>query len=96
MILPYHGGCKEKNIWYNTGKKERKKMKMRFEFDTDEVSVLLVSLIRRRINVKDLIGIVETPESVQAYTKELAIVESMLDKVIPGCVESIKKTENVA
>lgn len=71
-------------------------MKMRFEFDTDEVSVLLVSLIRRRINVKDLIGIVETPESVQAYTKELAIVESMLDKVIPGCVESIKKTENVA
>lgn len=69
---------------------------MKFEFSTEEVSVLLTSLIRRRINVKDLIGIVETPASVQEYTKELAIVESMLDKVIPGCVDAIKKTENVA
>lgn len=69
---------------------------MKFEFSTEEVSVLLTSLIRRRINVMDLIGIVETPESVNAYTKELATVEAMLDKVIPGCVEAIKKTEKAS
>lgn len=66
---------------------------MKFEFDNEEVSVLLLSLIRRRINVKELMSISQLADTVELYTKELSTVEGMLDKVIPGCVEAIKKTE---
>ena len=66
---------------------------MKFEFDTDEVSVLLLSLISRRISVKGLLEVVDRPKSIEMYTSELVTVESMMNKVVPGCVEAIKKSE---
>lgn len=65
---------------------------MKFDFDTEEMNVLLISLIRRRITIKNIVDGGPSP----IYTKELQTVESLLEKLFPGSLKTIQLTEKVA
>ena len=69
---------------------------MKFEFTAEEFGVLVMSLIRRRTDVQELMKAVLTDNSIASYTRELEVVEAMLEKVSPGSVEVIRKTEKAA
>ena len=63
---------------------------MKFDFSADEMSVLLHSLIARRNRLK---SIIDGRES-SIYGRDLRTVESVMDKLFPGSVESIELTED--
>lgn len=69
---------------------------MKIDFTAEEFGVLMMSLIRRRTDVQGLMKVVLTPNSIVSYTKELEVVEAMLEKVSPGSVEVIRQTEKVS
>ena len=69
---------------------------MKFDFDNEEIGVLIMSLIRRRTNVMDLAKAVSSSSSVEGYVKEKEIVEGLLEKLSPGCVEIVRKADKVS
>ena len=69
---------------------------MKFDFNNEEMGVLMMSLIRRRTNVMELVKMVSSPSSVEGYTQELQIVEGLLEKFSPGSMEVIRKADKAA
>lgn len=62
-----------------------------YDFNNEEMSVLLVSLVGRRENIIGLLNIPKMSESFyKGYNQEMRVVESMMEKFFPGSVERIK------
>lgn len=68
---------------------------MKIDFTAEEHDVLFTSLIRSRIKIQEMLKIV-SDESVASYTRELHVVEAMMEKVSPGSVDMIRLTEKAA
>lgn len=64
---------------------------MKFDFNGDEMSVLLMSLIQRRTNVLGLLERVQSESCILSYRAELHTVENLLEKFFPGSVANLKK-----
>lgn len=66
---------------------------MKYDFNGEELNVLLMSLIGRRNDIKGLLD--NAPSSDIEYHKwysgELKIVESLLEKFFPGSMKSLDK-----
>lgn len=66
-------------------------MKMKFDFDGDEISVILVSLIARRNNILGLMKLDRMSESYYAgYRQELSVVDGILERLFPGSVSKLE------
>lgn len=64
---------------------------MKFEFNGDEMSVMLVSLITRRNNILGLLKVDHMPESYySSYRQELSVVDGMLERFFPGSVSRLE------
>jgi len=60
---------------------------MKFDFDGDEMSVVLVSLIGRRNN---LIKLNEISKGAGTYVQEIEIVDSIIEKMFPGGAKALQ------
>lgn len=60
---------------------------MKFDFDGNEMSVILVSLIGRRNN---LIKLNEISKGAGTYAQEIEIVESLIEKMFPNGLQALK------
>lgn len=68
---------------------------MKYDLNSDDLSVLLVSLIGRRNNINGLLtGKGMSDSFYDSYRKELNTVDSLLERFFPGSVENIKSTAN--
>jgi len=66
---------------------------MNYKFDSEEITVILVSLVTRRNNIVGLLNIESMPEAYyDGYRKELTVLDGMLERFFPGSVERIKAT----
>lgn len=63
---------------------------MKFNFTNNEMTVLLMSLITRRSTLLRMV------EIVPAYSKDLAELESLMEKIFPGSLETFAKTQQEA
>lgn len=64
---------------------------MKFDFTSEELSVMLMSLIQRRNTVKGLMDVDGASASYKnSYLAEMATVEGLLEKFFPGSVERIQ------
>lgn len=62
-------------------------------FNSNEMNVLLISLIQRRNTVLDLLNVKTSVTSYKdSYTAELLTVEGLLEKLFPGSLATIKAT----
>jgi len=69
------------------------------KFTVEEIDVLIISLIRRRNNIQELLKslvLADSPKSVASYSRELLVVEALLEKVSPGSLKVIRQTEQTA
>lgn len=63
---------------------------MKLELNGEEISVVMMSLIRRRASVQELSKLVSSAESVAGYARELEVVESLIEKLNPGSLDTIR------
>lgn len=63
---------------------------MKFNFTVDEMGVLLTSLLTRRNTILELM------DTSPSYAQSLKDLESVMEKLFPGSVEVIFKTEKAA
>jgi hypothetical protein len=63
---------------------------MKFNFTVDEMGVLLTSLLTRRNTILQLM------DTNPSYAQNLKDLESVMEKLFPGSVEVIFKTEKVS
>lgn len=65
---------------------------MKYDFDGEELNVILMSLIGRMRTVQNLLDVpaVSDPSYISSYKSELKTVEDLLEKFFPGSVERIK------
>jgi hypothetical protein len=63
---------------------------MKLELNGEEISVVMMSLIRRRTSVQELSKLVCTADSVAGYARELEVVESLIEKLNPGSLDTIR------
>lgn len=63
---------------------------MKFNFTNNEMTVLLMSLITRRSTLLRMV------EIVPAYSKDLAELESLMEKMFPGSLETFAKIQQEA
>jgi len=63
---------------------------MKFNFTVDEMGVLLTSLLTRRNTILQLM------DTNPSYAQSLKDLESVMEKLFPGSVEVVLKTEKVS
>lgn len=63
---------------------------MKFEFDNQEMSALLVSLVGRVRDINGLLDVKDMSDSFYSgYRQELEVVKGLLERFFPGSVERI-------
>lgn len=66
---------------------------MKIDFNREEMDNLVFSLISRRNAV---LSLMKVSSLTATYTRELEVVERLLDRLQPGSVEIIRKMESAA
>ena len=66
---------------------------MNLTINGSELDILMVSLIGRRNAIMGILSIDGMSDNYYAgYREEMAMVDAMLERLMPGCVERIVKT----
>lgn len=61
-----------------------------FEFSSKEKDIVLMSLIGRKRTIQTLMMVDSLPDNLrQDYVNEMVVVDSLLERFLPGCLSRI-------
>lgn len=69
---------------------------MKFDFCSEEMSVVLLSLIQRRLHLKSMLTHTVFSAMFSTYTKELETIENLIERMFPGSMNPILAAEKAA